>query len=181
MLLSLLIVVACSTTPAPKPVVVAPPLDTEVNTGNDIDIVTVVKYYNFTQKEREKIDKAEKKLNDLLGGNCFKNFMLEADLIQTNNRSNLEVIEHLKKSHYNIKLSMYRKRFSKVVGYTTPSSDQLNFNRKYWDGMSVCDAASNYMHELSHKFGYGHDYKATTRRPKSVPYTLNRAVEACCF
>ena len=180
LLLLTIMITSCATTKTSNPVVTTP-IDTPIVSGEDINIVTVDKYTNFTQNEKTKIEQAEKKLNTMLGGDCFKNFMLDADLIQTNNRTNIQVVDHLKSSHVNIELIIYYKYFSKVHGYTYPNVNKIWFNRKYHSGTTVCAEASNLMHELSHKFGYGHDYKATSTRPKSVPYTLNRAVKACCI
>ena len=111
---------------------------------------------------------------------CFKEEFLKSELIQTNDLSNIEVYNHIQSSYTEISLNLYYKRFSKVNGYTYPDSDTINLNNKFHRNYGVCSSSANLAHEVTHKYGYDHDYKATRRRPKSVPYTVGRIVKLCC-
>ena len=72
-----------------------------------------------------------------------------------------------------------------VIGYTYEGDPKVYLNTRYrvnnyWD---LCAEVSNLFHETLHKppFSFDHDFKATERRPYSVPYTGNRAIEHCCI
>ena len=67
-----------------------------------------------------------------------------------------------------------------VVGYTS-ANDPVIYLNKAFRGKSWNDwaEASNLFHETMHKIGFEHDFKATERRPYSVPYLANRVIEKC--
>lgn len=64
-----------------------------------------------------------------------------------------------------------------TVGYTYPNVTTLWVNTKFMDKYDLADMARNQAHEMTHKLGYGHDFKATKRRPRSVPYVVGSIVE----
>jgi hypothetical protein len=64
-----------------------------------------------------------------------------------------------------------------VVGYTYPNVTTLWVNTKYMDRYDDPEIVRNQAHEMMHKLGYGHDFKATKRRPYSVPYAIGRIAE----
>lgn len=64
-----------------------------------------------------------------------------------------------------------------TVGYTYPSVTTLWVNTKFMDRYDLADMARNQAHEVTHKLGYGHDFKPTKRRPSSVPYAVGSIVE----
>lgn len=127
-----------------------------------------------------KLEAALLKRKEVLQSKCFSDFMLNRKLIQTNGLSNEEVVLALLNTPVKAEFQTYYKRFSKVYGYTYPNISTIFINKKYFDGASICSVASNQAHEISHKQGFGHDYKATTRRPYSVPYSINAAFSECC-
>lgn len=145
------------------------------------EIISVVKFINHSAAEIKKNQAAIEKIKEVVKSDCFKNELMSRKLIQTNGKTNAEVLEIMLNSKVNIRLSMYRKRFSSVNGYTYDKSDVINLNRKYHDYYGVCSVANNLAHEaLGHKNGFSHDYKPNLQRPFSVPYSLNVIFEKCC-
>lgn len=142
--------------------------------------LVVSKFTGFNKSTIEKLKKATVKIDEVFASDCFEDFMVKRNLIQTNGKSNKEVVEHLRSTQAKVELVYYYKWFSKVHGYTYPNTDKIWLNGKYHTGTTVCSEASNLAHEGSHKVGYGHDFKATKRRPYSVPYSINAAWRVCC-
>jgi hypothetical protein len=142
--------------------------------------VTVTQFLNHTPSELRRNKLAIDKIMETVEGFCFEEFMLNRGLIQTEGRSPMEVIEHIRSSDVKIRLRMYRNIFTTTAGYTYANTDLISLNRKYYDRMDECDAAANLGHEVTHKIGYGHDPKPNTRRPFSVPYSTGSAIEKCC-
>lgn len=144
------------------------------------DLVKVLSYSGFTEKELEKAAAYIPVMNQTIDSECFKDFMLNRELIKTNDKTREEVVKDLRTKQVEIHLITYYKPWSKVHGYTYPNVNKIWLNRKYHSGASLCSEASNLAHELSHKLGYKHNYKATQTRPFSVPYSINAAFKVCC-
>lgn len=72
-----------------------------------------------------------------------------------------------------------RNRMS-VLGWTNPSTIKVWFNSRNFDGRSDCPIVGTMAHEQAHKLKFGHDFKATARRPYSVPYVLGTIVTRLC-
>lgn len=153
-----------------------------------LSLVNVTSTKNFSDKEKEKMLKYIPVMDKTIRSDCFEKFMARTDrgntknmgLIETKGMSPKEVVSKLRTSTVDIELIMYYKRWSKVSGYTEPGADWIKLNRKYHSGASLCSEASNLGHELSHKIGFGHSYKATPTRPFTVPYSINAGFTACC-
>lgn len=144
---------------------------------------SAVKYYpiyNHTKEQKEILKIAENISNDILKSNCFENFMLNRDLIKTNKKTRKQVVEDLKSKDLSVPVHMYYKWTSKVVGYRQPPRPDIYTNAKFHNGSNACSRASNLLHEWSHVAGYGHSFKATKKRPFSVPYSINAAFKKCC-
>jgi len=171
----LLTLVNCATNTVEGPK--TPPAVTPVE---KTDLVKVLSTKGFTEKEKVKLNNYIPKMNETIDSECFKTFMVNRNIHTTQNKSNAEVVKHLRTSQVEIHLITYYKRWSKVHGYTYPNVNKIWLNRKYHAGASLCSEASNLAHELSHKLGYTHDFKATQRRPFSVPYSINAGFTACC-
>lgn len=76
-----------------------------------------------------------------------------------------------------LKVKMYYRRLTKVVGYTTPESLIVNTNSKFHDSFTPCQVAANLSHEWAHKLGFTHRSAADK---DSVPYAIGDLVlEAC--
>ncbi len=73
-----------------------------------------------------------------------------------------------------LSLQVYRPffRWSKVIGYTRPNENTIYLNRYRLRDNSTAEVAANLVHEWTHKLGFDHDSKATSRRAYSVPYRV---------
>ncbi len=150
------------------------------NQSYEVKGVRYIPYIGYTREEKEVLVIAEKLSNDLIQGECFRNFMVSRPLIDTENRIPYEVVEHLRTTNLMVPVVMYSNYFSNVVGYRQPPSPTIYTNRKYHAGSTACSRASNLTHEWSHVVGYGHSFDANSRRPFSVPYSINEAFRVCC-
>lgn len=157
--------------PPPRPA----PVEIPSTPGSGIHFSPV---RNYTFEETQVLIVAESLANQLVKSQCFENFMVKRNLIDTNGKTALEVVQSLK-IDLTIPVEMYYKN-NNVVGYRTPPAPDIYTNRKYHQGATACARASNLFHEWSHTVGYTHSYKATKTRPRSVPYSINAAVEVCC-
>jgi hypothetical protein len=63
-----------------------------------------------------------------------------------------------------------------VIGYTNQNTLTIFINRVIYQKTEVYKIAMNLVHEWTHKMGYDHDFKATARRPASVPYAVGYMV-----
>lgn len=119
--------------------------------------------------------------NRILASAEFKAKLLAATLTETNGLTNQGVYDCImaadqlnptdKKGELDVQVLLYRKSWSKVVGYTFVDSLSIWVNRKFFGG--PCNIASNLVHESSHQLGFLHQGRWST----TVPYTLNRIVE----
>lgn len=141
--------------------------------------LTVSKCNGCTVSESDRVSAAVIKVNETIAGACFRKEMVSMSLIQTEGRTPEQVVDHLASSQIQVETQKYW-TIRRVLGYTLPNVNKIWLNSRYMMKWNVCDTASLLAHESSHKVGYSHDYKPTSRRPMSVPYSLNRAFEACC-
>ena len=156
-----------------KPVTLEP---VEVHTTKPV-YLAIEKCPSCSVGELDFIRSATEKVNEVVAGTCFREKLMAMPLIQTEGRSPKQVVDSLIGVEIDIEMYWTVKR---VLGYTLPSVPKVWLNRRYMTKWNVCDTASLLAHEASHKVGYGHDFKATARRPQSVPYSVNRAFGACC-
>lgn len=142
-------------------------------------IVSIGAFYNHTSREIEINTMAAIKVDQVVKSACFEKEILKTKLVQTNGLSVKEVLDKYRSSKTMIDLEFYYSR-NNVIGYTYSSVKKIWMNRKFHNSYSVCAVAKNLAHEVAHKVGFGHDMNATERRPRSVPYSIGRAVGFCC-
>lgn len=132
-----------------------------------------------TEGEKAKLQAAQGLANRLLPSPCFRSFLEGWGLIDTQGKTASQVVDHLAGASLTVPVHYYRGR-CRVVGYRNPGAPDLYFNRCHHDAFNACQTASNALHEWSHVLGYTHPFKATSTRGRTVPYAINRAIEACC-
>lgn len=64
-----------------------------------------------------------------------------------------------------------------TVGYTYPDTNRIWVNDKFFAVNSLGKVAANVLHEWTHKIGFDHDFKRTTRRNFSIPYGVGTIIE----
>lgn len=156
--------------------------------------VSVGKVTGYSTTERAKLDAGMKLLTDVLNSQEFRDGVLSATFqgkpgFASDTRSPQEIyraIREAKESYTDaadgeVDLNLSLENLSwfqrNVVGYTTESSDTLTTNRRFFSGFEPAEIAGHVAHEWLHKLGFEHDFKATARRPDSVPYELGELVE----
>ncbi len=182
-----------STNTAPvKPPVQQPPVDTfEPSAPMRVSLGKVTGY---STQERTKLDAATDLLGKVLNSREFRDGVLNATFngkpgFASDSRTPSEIYATIRaaKESYTasadgeVDLNLELQNFSwfqrNVVGYTTEASDTLTINRRFFSSYSPAEVAGNLAHEWLHKLGFEHDFKATARRPDSVPYELGELVE----
>jgi hypothetical protein len=77
-------------------------------------------------------------------------------------------------SEVDLLLTMYSKRFSRVVGYTLPANLRIWINRKFFSWYKPWQVAGNLFHEWTHNLGFDH---VSASDSNSVPYLLGDVME----
>ena len=186
--LILLTLIACASSPSETPVkdaeVILAPV---VYAPSVMSFGVVIKDTNYLPSQKAKLAEAIKHLEDIFNSQEYKAELLKRKLTSTNGRSNLEVFNHIMtgkedlsktaNQQMDLTVEMYNKKFSKVIGYTTPSSLIVYTNRKFHDNYKACDVASNLGHEWTHKMGYGHKSASDWT---SVPYQHSTLIRILC-
>ncbi|MBS1153605.1 MAG: hypothetical protein H6Q89_5303 [Myxococcaceae bacterium] len=148
----------------------------------------------FSVAEREKLDAATLRLTEVLNSREFRDGVLSATFggkqgYASESRNPSEVYAAIRAAKENftasadgeVDLNVSLQSFSwfqrNLVGYTTESSDTLTTNRRFFSSYSPAEVAGHLAHEWLHKLGFEHDFKATARRPDSVPYEVGELVE----
>ncbi len=144
---------------------------------------------NCTPLEAQRILNAQHMMNAEVKTQCFHDSFTDPnspDLVQTNGFTPEQVVSTIRFFvSQDIPIEMYYEK-TNVSGFTYENDPVLHFNRwfrtdqDYDDGeWSDVYEASNIMHESTHKAGFDHDFNRTYRRPNSVPYRSNKAIEDC--
>lgn len=138
-----------------------------------------------TKDEVKRIAETQDLIQKFINSKCFDEAWLSFKrLEQSNGLLNQGVIDKIRSSQVkDIPVIFYWPTFfqsKSVIGYTYPDQPEIYLNRRFkTSSWTVWSEASNLFHESLHKIGFGHDFSATERRPYSIPYRGNRAVEMC--
>ena len=82
---------------------------------------------------------ASDKVNQVVQSNCFADFIMDRDMIQTKSQDNAQVLKTIKNAHGKINVKFYSKRWTSEMAVRYPPSSDINFNRVYWTGnKNVC-------------------------------------------
>lgn len=148
-----------------------------------------VRYFN--QQQFDKLQAAKKVIDFLINTEAFKQRVLDFTyegqkaFVQNNGLSNQQVYELLMSGTeryprqtasdevMNFDLELYTPRWyqsNNVLGYTSQDTKTIFINRNFYNRAEIFEIAMNLTHEWTHKVGFGHDSRATARRPYSVPY-----------
>jgi hypothetical protein len=114
----------------------------------------------------------------------FKNSKGLRLFASNNGKSNEEVYEQFMEGRellqpqtsgeMNFFLKLYYNRWSKVVGWTSPKTNVININWKFFKTYAAYEVAGNLAHEWVHKLGFDHRSAA---EHDSVPYAIGYIVE----
>jgi len=161
------------------------PLPTKPPPETMVSKVTFEPDKNYsTEKEREIILKAADKLEEVIRSQCFVDFMRSAKLLETNGRTNEEVLNHLLGMKDVVPVKVYSKKWgdcltcTSAVAYRSPPSKTINLNRSFFTAARpICRWAATMAHEaLGHALGnYGHSSDWNVNREYTVPYKLSGA------
>ncbi|MDP1821750.1 MAG: hypothetical protein Q8L48_00840 [Archangium sp.] len=156
--------------------------------------VSLGRVTGYSAAERAKLDQATRLIGNVLNSREFRDAVLGATFdgkpgFASETRSPQQVYAAIRAAKENftsaadgdVDLNVGLESFSwfqrSTVGYTTPSSDTVTTNRRFFSGFTPAEVAGHLGHEWLHKLGFEHDFKATARRPSSVPYELGELIE----
>jgi hypothetical protein len=113
----------------------------------------------------------------------FKNNQNERSFASNNGLSNeqiyeifmdgRETLQQNTPGEMNFFLSLYHKRFSKVIGWTNGSINTININWKFFKDFLPNEVAGNLAHEWTHKIGFDH---MSAAEHDSAPYAIGYIV-----
>lgn len=158
----------------PEPVKPDRVIVTPVEPGEPIKLrVKILDTSGFSKSDLEKIKKAEDIIEVVVNSAAYAFDFLDAKFTETNGDSNKKILDTLLSGDcqftdadgtMDLKLIMYYKRYSGVVGYFDGTPFSIFINRKFFS--TPLSIASNLLHEYFHMIGYSHYGVFDT----SVPY-----------
>jgi hypothetical protein len=137
--------------------------------------VSLGKVSGYSASERQKLEQATGLLANVLNSREFR----DAVLIYAAIRAAHESFTQAADGEVDLNVSLHNLSwFSRhVVGYTTPGSDTITTNRRFFSNYEPAEIAGHLGHEWLHKLGFEHDHAATADRPYSVPYAVGELIE----
>ncbi len=149
-------------------------------TASDVKLkVKILNTSGFTISELEQIAKAEEIIHQVVNSDLYREEFLKAEFTEKNGKTNQEILNELLSGDcqftdadgvMDIKLVMYYKRYSSVVGYFDGTPLTIFINRKFFS--TPLSIASNLWHEYIHLVGYSHYEVFET----SVPYLAGNTI-----
>lgn len=176
-----------SETETPDPSPATPPAPTSSLPALALSFSTDIELMNFTSTQAAKYKRAIAIVKKVVATEKFRSKVLAhmyngtKSFANNNGKTNKQIYQSIldaaekltpaKNNTMDLGVKLYYADNS-VVGYTNPSIDYINVNRKFFNQYEENEVAGNLFHEWLHKLGYGHDAESTTRRPYSVPYAI---------
>lgn len=144
----------------------------------------------FSGSKKEKLIEAFLALEKVVNSQEFKNRVInfknsqgERAFASNKGLSNEEIYELLMEGREDLQpntpgemnffLKLYYRPFSRVIGYTSPDTNRIHVNWKFFKRYGASEVAANLMHEWLHKMGYGH---RSAKEHDSVPYAIGYIV-----
>lgn len=145
----------------------------------------------FNQAQTDKLNAAKKVVELVINTQAFRDRVLnfqyqgKAQFVQNEGLTNEQVFDLLMTGAekyprvtpadgmMNFDLELYTPAWyqsNNVLGYTNQGTKTIFINRNFYNRAEIYEIAMNLTHEWCHKMGFGHDSKATARRPYTVPY-----------
>lgn len=154
-----------------------------------------IKHLNYTVQQEKKLLESASLLEKIFNSLEYKNEVInftyknEKKFHENLGKTNLEIYEHLMLGseilmpvidrEMDLTVKMYYS-FRSTVGYTYPNIMTVYTNRRFHNGFTPCQIASNLAHEWTHKMGYGHSKRWNYDRDFTVPYGHNKIIEKLC-
>ena len=157
---------------------------------NDYLKVRPMSVEGFDNESLSKMHKAFEVLEKVVNSEEFKNRVInfkntqnERSFASNNGLSNEQIFDSFMEGRetlqpntpgeMNFFLSLYYKRFSKVIGWTEGSINVININWKFFKNFKPNEVAGNLAHEWTHKIGFDHESAA---EHDSAPYAIGYIV-----
>lgn len=158
--------------------------------SNEYLIVRPMSVVGFDNESMVKMNKAFEVLEKVVNSEEFKNRVInfknrqnERSFASNNGLSNEQIFDAFLEGRetlqpntpgeMNFFLSLYHKRYSKVIGWTNGSINVININWKFFKNFKPNEVAGNLAHEWTHKLGFDHQSAA---EHDSAPYAIGYIV-----
>lgn len=156
-----------------------------------------VKFSKFDSADMDKVQRALELIQKIVRTREFKNRVLNhsyngvKQFADNNGLTNAQIYQKLLEgseellpgvdNQMDLELELYANYSTSTVGYTYANTLKIWMNRKFFDQYEIAEVARNIFHEWTHKLGFGHDSRATAKRPYSVPYGVGSIIEDLGF
>ncbi len=146
---------------------------------------------NGTSSQRDKIDRADQKLREIVRSHAFKDRVINFTyngvkrFVDNGGLTNTQIYYKIlnaaekllptRDNEMDLKIKTYYQA-SSTVGFTSSSSMYINMNTKFLNSYTVSETAKTMMHEWLHKLGFSHAVYYSRSRDYSVPYGVGRII-----
>lgn len=154
-------------------------------------LVKGMQFINFSDYGEQKMRRAFDVLEQAVNSEEFKNRVInfknsngERSFASNKNLTNEEIYEIFMEGRevlqpdtvgeMNFYLRLYTRWWSKVIGYTSPDTNIISINNRFFRTFSPNQVAGNLAHEWVHKLGFVH---RSAKEHDSVPYAIGYIVE----
>lgn len=152
---------------------------------------TNVKAVNLSNSQRDKLNRAEANIKDIIASESFRSQILNHKYngkktfkdnggltnsqIYAKILAGAEKLSPAQNNTLDAEVAVYFEN-SNTVGFTMTNSKRINMNTKFFNKYTSGEVSGNLMHEWMHKLGFKHDVKATKAREYSVPYAVGAII-----